>query len=123
DGNLYVDSFNSSSVLRFDGKTGAFLNTFASGGGLNGPQGLTFGPDGNLYVSSFNTNSVVRFNGKTGAFLNTFAVGGGLSGPTYLAFRDTDSMTTLSASANPAVFGQNVTFTAQVSAAFSGSTP
>ena len=45
DGNLLVSS--SSSVLRYDGTTGAFLDTFvASGsGGLSSPTFLTFTPD------------------------------------------------------------------------------
>jgi sugar lactone lactonase YvrE len=60
DGNLYVSSFRSNQILRFDGKTGAFLDVFASdnnGGfgsvnGLNGPNGLLFTPDGSLYVTT-----------------------------------------------------------------------
>jgi len=43
DGNLYVTS-RSNAVLRYDGKTGAFLDVFASGGGLEDPAGLVFGP-------------------------------------------------------------------------------
>lgn len=60
DGNLYVSSFRTNQILRFDGKTGAFIDIFASdnnGGlgsldGLNGPNGLLFGPDGSLYVTT-----------------------------------------------------------------------
>lgn len=60
DGSLYVSSFRTNQILRFDGKTGAFLNVFASdnsGGlgsvnGLNGPNGLLFAPDGSLYVTT-----------------------------------------------------------------------
>src|SRR5207244_399400 len=95
DGNLYVDSFNSNSVLRYNGRTGAFLGTFASAPALSGPQGLTFGPDGNLYVASFNMSTVVRFDGQTGAFRDVFASGGGLNGPTYLVFRPAHSTTQL----------------------------
>src|SRR5207302_1670865 len=42
DGNLYVSSFNTNSILRYNGRTGAFLNVFASGGGLVGPTYLVF---------------------------------------------------------------------------------
>jgi sugar lactone lactonase YvrE len=60
DGNLYVSSFRTNQILRFDGTTGAFIDVFASdnnGGlgslnGLNGPNGLLFGPDGSLYVTT-----------------------------------------------------------------------
>lgn len=60
DGNLYVSSFRSNQILRFDGKTGAFIDVFASDNnsglgsvnGLNGPNGLLFGPDGSLYVTT-----------------------------------------------------------------------
>ncbi|EKQ67503.1 PEP-CTERM putative exosortase interaction domain-containing protein [Leptolyngbyaceae cyanobacterium JSC-12] len=60
DGNLYVSSFRTNQILRFDSKTGAFIDIFASdnnGGfgstnGLNGPNGLLFGPDGSLYVTT-----------------------------------------------------------------------
>jgi sugar lactone lactonase YvrE len=56
DGNLYASSFLSDKILRYDGKTGQFLDVFASGnqqaGGLNGPNGLLFAPDGFLYVTT-----------------------------------------------------------------------
>jgi sugar lactone lactonase YvrE len=63
DGNLYVSSFRTNQILRYNGKTGAFLGVFASdnnGGlgklnGLNGPNGLLFGPDGSLYVATEGT--------------------------------------------------------------------
>jgi hypothetical protein len=54
-------------IGRFDGQTGAFIDTFASGGGLRGPSHLVFGPDGNLYVASFGgtgpNSKVIRYNG------------------------------------------------------------
>lgn len=83
---LLVSSLNTDSVLRYDSTTGAFLGTFASGGGLNNPVGLTFGPDGHLYVGSAATDSVLRYDGTTGAFLDSFASGGGLDGPAFLVF-------------------------------------
>ena len=96
DGNLYATSFNffspnraNDAVLRYDGTTGAFINTFVQPSSvLLGPHGLTFGPDGNLYVSTFFSNSVLRYNGTTGAFLGAFvpAGSGGLNGATNLVF-------------------------------------
>lgn len=60
DGSLFVSSFRTNQILRYDVATGAFLGVFASdnnGGlgsanGLNGPNGLLFGPDGSLYVTT-----------------------------------------------------------------------
>ncbi|MEM6446032.1 MAG: NHL repeat-containing protein [Cyanobacteria bacterium P01_D01_bin.123] len=92
DGNLYVSSGTNTSgnVLRYDGKTGAFIDTFTQGGTLFRPYGNAFGPDGNLYVSSFRTDEIVRFDGVTGEFVDVFAAGtgtaNGLNGPNDLLF-------------------------------------
>ncbi len=92
---LFVGSLGNNSVLRYDQSTGAPLPApgqsgaiFASGGGLNDPEGLAFGPDGNLYVDSFQTDSVKRFSGTTGAILGDFvtAGSGGLDGGQGLRF-------------------------------------
>lgn len=65
DDRLYVASFLSDQILRFDAATGAFVDVFAEGdalpGGLNGPNGLLFGPDGLLYVT---TQGSVAVNGE-----------------------------------------------------------
>jgi hypothetical protein len=50
---------------------------FASGGGLDQPEGLVFGPSGNLFVSSGGTDNVLRYNGTTGAFIDVFASAAG----------------------------------------------
>jgi WD40 repeat protein len=65
DGDLYVaDGFN---VDRYDATTGAFINHFAHGGGLERAGEVRFGLDGNLYVVG---NSLLKFNGKTGTFIS-----------------------------------------------------
>ncbi|MBD2182914.1 NHL repeat-containing protein [Planktothrix sp. FACHB-1355] len=65
DGNLYVSSFLSDRILRYNGKTGQFIDVFATGnqqpGGLNGPNGLLFGLDGSLYVT---TEGSIARNGE-----------------------------------------------------------
>ena len=86
DGNLYVSSAVTDNVLRYDGTTGAFIDVFASGGGLDRPGGLVFGPDGNLYVGNIEPDNVLRYDGTTGAFLDIFASGGGLINPLGLDF-------------------------------------
>jgi DNA-binding beta-propeller fold protein YncE len=88
---VYVTSFDSDSVLKFDANTGAPLGVFvpAGSGGLNGPTGLTFGPDGHLYVSSFVFNhNVLKYHGKSGRCLGVFVPegSGGLQGPMDLSF-------------------------------------
>jgi WD40 repeat protein len=90
DGNLYVAG--SVQVFRFDGTTGATIDTFVAphSGGLDFPSVMTFGPDGHFYVSSGFTNEVLRYDGATGAFLDTFiaAGSGGLDEPKGLLFKD-----------------------------------
>jgi uncharacterized repeat protein (TIGR01451 family) len=90
DGNLYVASFGTNSIKRYDGVSGLYLGDFVSAGlgGLNGPDGLVFGPDGSLYVASFNNDRVLRYNGATGALIGTFvaAGSGGLDGPRGIVF-------------------------------------
>jgi streptogramin lyase len=82
---LYVSSDDTNSVLAYDGKTGAFQRTFASGGGLTEPEGIAFGRDRNLYVSS-RSDQVLRYDGKTGSFIDVFASGHGLVDPAGIAF-------------------------------------
>ena len=72
-------------VLRYD-DSGAFVGVFASGGGLDSPLGLAFGPGGDLFVASNGTDQVLRFDGRTGAFIGVFASDAGLSEPSGLAF-------------------------------------
>ena len=84
DGNFYVNSFLSDQILRYNGKTGQFIDVFASGnqqaGGLNGPNNLLFAPDGNFYVTTQGSvardgkadysasfpSQVLRYNPQTG---------------------------------------------------------
>ena len=70
DGNLYV--LQSYDIRRYDGATGAFIDTFAAWDNPNFAWDLTFGPDGNLYVSSPGADGVMRFDGQTGTFMDVF---------------------------------------------------
>ncbi|WP_309732684.1 hypothetical protein [Chamaesiphon sp. OTE_75_metabat_556] len=103
DGNLLVNTYgdqlvndygdttgclpiNSCEVLKYDGITGTFLGVFASGGGLNGSDGLVIGSDDNLYVSSFRSNQILKYDGETGDFLGVFASGSEMNAPSGFTF-------------------------------------
>ena len=89
DGNVYVASATTNSVVRYN-PTGQLLGTFVTSGsgGLSNPRDLAFGPDGNLYVDSVTNNNVLEYDGSTGAYLGTFvsAGSGGLNQPTGMVF-------------------------------------
>jgi hypothetical protein len=109
DGNLYVVSSNSGTILRFAGpgatNPGTLLGTVASG--LYGPAGLLFGPDargqGNLDLYVTNQvpdgktvdGEVLRYDWASGAFLGTFVSpgSGGLSNAFLMTFTETDPTT------------------------------
>ena len=68
DGFLYVSNFPDplntplgGDVLRFNPKTGDFIDVFIEEDGgvgqLNRPEGLVFGPDGRLYITSFRADA------------------------------------------------------------------
>lgn len=96
-GQLYVSSFHTNQILRYDVHTGVFLGAVVAdnpstsddeSGGLKGPSGLVVGPDGHLYVSSSDTHEVLRYDGGTGVLIDRFitATKGGLESPGQLAF-------------------------------------
>jgi hypothetical protein len=112
DGNLYVANTRlfeptGGGILRYNGHTGAFIDTFVApgSGGLLNPLSVVFGPQGDLYVGSATTNSkliaspgtstVLRYDGTTGSFLGTFVTpdSGGLRYPAALLFSQTDPVT------------------------------
>jgi MYXO-CTERM domain-containing protein len=82
---LFVSSYNTGQVLRYDQNTGAFLSVFASGGGLSNPEGLVFNADTNadgipdFFVTSGGSNSVIEYDGSSGNLVGTFSTG--LNGP------------------------------------------
>lgn len=90
DGNLYVANTWLDSVNRYDGASGAFLNTFVTpgSGGLDITSILSFGNDGYFYVTSQGTNAVLRYDGVSGAFVDAVipSGSGGLAGAPGLAF-------------------------------------
>lgn len=91
---LLVTSYDTDSVIRYDARTGQFVDTFVPkfSGGMNRPYGAVIGPDGNLYVTSGQFGApgqlqgVLRYDGKTGAFIDEFAGVGQLANPRGLIF-------------------------------------
>ena len=95
DRNLYVGLGDIGEVLRFNGRTGEFIDRFVyddpatiedETGGLTGCRGLVFGPDDNLYVNAGPADLVIRYDGRTGVLIDVFAEGQGLDGPVGIAF-------------------------------------
>jgi DNA-binding beta-propeller fold protein YncE len=95
DNYLLVADFTRDSVKRYNGLTGAFVDTFVPkhNGGMNQAYGVLFGPnDHHLYVSTGEfggpgqLKGVLRYDGATGAFIDQFTVGGNLSSPRGIIF-------------------------------------
>jgi sugar lactone lactonase YvrE len=89
DGNLYTSvgtGVGYNTIRRYNGTTGAFMDTFASGP-INGVREIAFHA-GSMYVASAWSNEVLRFDTSTGAFLGAFvtAGSGGINAPVGLAF-------------------------------------
>src|SRR5262249_44586143 len=74
DGNLYVDGGFFQGINRYDGTTGAFLNTFIAlgTGGLTIGLEMAFDQEGRFYVSDW-FNSVLRYDSQ-GNFLGDLLV-------------------------------------------------
>lgn len=111
DGNLYVVSAHKSTseVLRYDGKTGAFIGVFAHDNGLKHPYSIAFAPpgsraDGSVMVTSQDNSVVSRFDAHTGEADGVFIEkgAGGLAAPRlgaygpdhhfYVSSRDSDAV-------------------------------
>lgn len=67
---LLVCSLLSDQVLRFDGATGAFVGVFADTH-MDGPEGITLGPDGNVYVASEYSANITKWS-PAGTYLGEF---------------------------------------------------
>jgi hypothetical protein len=89
-GDLYVTNNYTNEVVRYNGTTGAFVESFGSGY-LSSPTGLTFDSHGNILVASYNDNLIQEFSAATGAFVRTLTSVGlvditfGLGGPEQIA--------------------------------------
>jgi sugar lactone lactonase YvrE len=93
DGNLYVTCANgttpSGSIKRFNGSTGAFIDTFVptGSGGLIFPRQFVFDVGGSqMFVADTGLQEVLRFQGpfgaKPGAYIDAYITAGQVSLPT-----------------------------------------
>lgn len=73
-GDLYVNSFFTGSVKRFDGVTGAYEGDFVTGHVRT--QGQLIGTDGSLLVGDYATHKINRYDANSGAFLSTLVTSG-----------------------------------------------
>ena len=73
-GRLYVANVGGPNITRYNGTTGALIDTLDNGSsGLQSPRDLTFGPDGKLYVADEGlAGKIPRYNVGTGAFQDFF---------------------------------------------------
>ncbi len=81
---LDISSGTISGTINITDPSGNSLAQINSGP-INGPDGLSIGPDGNLFVSQVLGGNVLKFNPATGDYLGTFTsdqqiINGGLSG-------------------------------------------
>ena len=73
---LYVNSYNTRTIQRYNPDTGEYLGDFVNT--VDPAQSIAFGPDKNLYTTNFvvgNTpwnDGIDQFNGQTGAFMRSF---------------------------------------------------
>ena len=94
---MYVSSFGTSTVLRYDAATGTFLGLLTPEP-EKAPQGTAFFTNASnqttFYVASRDGNDILQYDGTTGKFLGQFvssnpALNGGLKQPVGIAFDST----------------------------------
>jgi hypothetical protein len=84
DGELFVSSFGTNSILEFDPSTGNLLNSF-SDPQLAGPEGLAFTDDNFLFVAGSTSNNIMLLDAAAPQpVLIPFPTGAPLAGPTGL---------------------------------------
>lgn len=95
DGNFYVPSFWNSRITRYNGTTGAFMDTFVTpqSGGLLTPRTLIF-KDNFLYVTDDFGDKILRYNATSGAFIDQLvtAGSGGLQGASGMILTDQNQL-------------------------------
>jgi len=99
---VWVTNFDSDSVTKLNGSTGATIGTYSVG---SGPWGVAVDASGNVWVANNGGASVTKLNGSTGATIGTYSVGSGpygvavdASGNVWVANWGSNSVTKLNGS-------------------------
>lgn len=83
---LFVASFTTDEIQKYDLETGKFVSSFGNENELDCPEGITFGPNNTLYVASFLNDKIVRY-GIDGRYLGVVANStSGIKGPEDVGF-------------------------------------
>jgi len=82
--NLFVADWTLGDVLKFNGETGAFLNTVVNG--LANVEGFAFDDSGALYLCDWTANRVFKYDFTTNS-LTSFITSGGLQAPNSILIR------------------------------------
>ena len=90
------------SILRFSGASGDFVDTFVTGPGHVGFFALRFGPNGNLFVPNTSDSSVLEYGGESGELIRTLVAPGtgGLDDPLGLTFGPNGNLFVVSKDSN-----------------------
>jgi streptogramin lyase len=67
---LYVNSYKTNTIQRYDPDSGAYLGDFVTT--FTPARSIVFGPDGNFYAATY---AIQKFDGQTGALLGSFTSG------------------------------------------------
>ncbi len=93
-----VSSRNTSSVKRYDGRTGTFESNFITG--FQNVEGFVFGADSLIYLCDWSANQVKRYD-RSGAFVDIFARDGNLRAPNSVVFFPADKPTSVGSKDEP----------------------
>ena len=110
DGNMYVTGWRSNNVVRFNGITGAVIDTFITG--LNRPTGIEF-INSNFFVTN-QTNQVLRYNATGSLIAAIGSSGNGLSNPLDIAIGPNDGLLYVTSGSTSRIMRYNLTTNAYV---------
>ncbi len=71
---LFVTSYNTNQIKKYDPSTGSFLGNIG-GAELVNPLSIAASPGGDLFVIGDGDTRVLRYDGSTGAYKGVFATG------------------------------------------------